>query len=281
VTYLWRALILVSLSVFAFAQEQSTRCGVTHLDRCLADLAKDQAGIFSSPFRAKAEDLKWILPLSAATATSIAFDQDAMNKLGHNADCERISRHISDAGGIYFPIAGSIGMYLIGSATHHDRLRETGVLSTEALIDATIVTEAVKLATQRERPDSGELEGHFWPHGIHNAGFGTSFPSAHAAAAWSVARVIGDEYPGWLSRLAVYGLASTVSVTRVTARKHFPSDVLVGSTFGYLIGGYVYHHHASHDENATWSFSPIYDSGSRSYGMGFEIDPAKLAIWHK
>jgi membrane-associated phospholipid phosphatase len=28
----------------------------------------------------------------------------------------------------------------------------------------------------------------------------------------------------------------------VLARQHFPSDVLVGSTFGWLIGGYVLHH---------------------------------------
>ena len=39
----------------------------------------------------------------------------------------------------------------------------------------------------------------------------------------------------------MYGLASTVSVTRVTAGQHFPSDVFVGSILGYLIGDYVAH----------------------------------------
>jgi membrane-associated phospholipid phosphatase len=33
-----------------------------------------------------------------------------------------------------------------------------------------------------------------------------------------------------------------VSTTRVLSREHFPSDVIVGSTFGYLIGDYVFRH---------------------------------------
>jgi len=44
---------------------------------------------------------------------------------------------------------------------------------------------------------------------------------------------------GSRTKAVVYGVASTVSVSRVLARQHFPSDVVVGSTFGYLIGGYV------------------------------------------
>ncbi len=41
--------------------------------------------------------------------------------------------------------------------------------------------------------------------------------------------------------LLLYGMASTVSVTRVTAGQHFPSDAIVGSVFGYLTGNYVAH----------------------------------------
>jgi hypothetical protein len=51
--------------------------------------------------------------------TSIAFDQDGMDSLGHNADRERISRHISAAGGIYFPIAGSIAIEKTGTQDDH------------------------------------------------------------------------------------------------------------------------------------------------------------------
>ena len=66
---------------------------------------------------------------------------------------------------------------------------------------------------------------------------------------WSFAHVIAGQYNGIATQAIVYGLASTVSVSRVIARDHFPSDVLVGSTFGWLIGGYVLHHRSV--ENGT------------------------------
>jgi membrane-associated phospholipid phosphatase len=49
----------------------------------------------------------------------------------------------------------------------------------------------------------------------------------------------------------VYSLATAVSISRFTARKHFLSDVLVGSALGYGIGRYVYrkNHDPSLDSN--------------------------------
>src|ERR1039457_1276395 len=53
--------------------------------------------------------------------------------------------------------------------------------------------------------------------------------------------VVVDETPGhrWL-HLGLYALATGVSAARVTSRNHFPSDVVVGSAIGFLVGGYVY-----------------------------------------
>jgi len=59
---------------------------------------------------------------------------------------------------------------------------------------------------------------------------------------WAFAHVVSGQYDGIATKAVVYGVASTVSVSRVLARQHFPSDVVVGSTFGYLIGGYLLHH---------------------------------------
>jgi len=42
---------------------------------------------------------------------------------------------------------------------------------------------------------------------------------------------------GWL------GTATAVSATRFTSLKHFPTDVVVGNTFGYLIGRHIFHAH--------------------------------------
>jgi membrane-associated phospholipid phosphatase len=64
----------------------------------------------------------------------------------------------------------------------------------------------------------------------------------------------------------VYGGATTVSVSRVLAREHFPSDVLVGSTFGWLIGGYVLHHRSLEHGNLL-DVSAI----QTPMGRGFEV----------
>jgi len=78
-------------------------------------------------------------------------------------------------------------------------------------------------------------------------------PSGHSLTAWSMAHVVAARYPGWRVRLVAYGLATTVSASRVMARQHFPSDVVVGSTLGYLIGGYVVRKRGEPSKSFTFS----------------------------
>jgi hypothetical protein len=128
------------------------------------------------------------------------------------------------------------GFYLWGKITHDDHKRETGLLSGEALINSFALSTAIKFAAGRERPLQDSGRGRFGQGG-------RSFPSEHAAAAWSAASVIAHEYPGPLTKLLAYGLASAVSASRVTSKEHFPSDVMVGSAIGWFIGRQVYRAH--------------------------------------
>ena len=68
--------------------------------------------------------------------------------------------------------------------------------------------------------------------------------------------MIAAEYPNKPTQICAYAFATTISVVRVTALKHFPSDALVGSVLGYLIGGYVIRHHAGQDFQDGLSFVP-------------------------
>lgn len=216
------------------------RCAPQHLDRCFLLLAKDQEHIWSSPSRIRGRDLLWIVPFAGATAVAVRYDTDAMRNLGSDKGQINFGKNVSNAGSPYVSLAGGVGLYLIGAASHSIRLRDTGGLGTEAVLDAVIVTEALKLATNRERPQLENARGGFWPHGTKDFNTNSSMPSIHTAAAWALAGVIAHRYPDkpWIKPL-VYGAATTVSVARVLSRDHFPSDVLVGSTFGYLIGSSV------------------------------------------
>jgi len=94
----------------------------------------------------------------------------------------------------------------------------------------------LKVATNRQRPESGDHDGAFWEGG-------KSFPSGHAISSWTMASVVAHEYRSPWIEVAAYGTASAVSVARFTGKNHFASDVLVGSTLGYLIGRFVVHRH--------------------------------------
>jgi membrane-associated phospholipid phosphatase len=205
----------------------------------------DQKAIWTSPLHIKPIDATWLLPLGAVTGTMIGSDQHTMNSLIHiDADDQNYFKKASNVGvGALGAIPAGMFVWSLG----HDapQARETSLLSGEALVDSLAVSEAIQLVTLRERPNVDNAKGSFFTSSPLNA----SFPSNHAAAAWAMASVIGDEYPGWLTRTAVYGLATGVSVSRVLAEQHFPSDVLIGSAAGWLIGHYVYRAHHNYTLN--------------------------------
>jgi membrane-associated phospholipid phosphatase len=248
-------------------------CGYSHLVRCLKDLGQDQISVWTSPLRAQPVDAIWLIPFGAATGVAIYYDPQAQQGLGINLNRINASKTVSQFGSPYATFGAAAGIYLFGIAKHNEHLAETGRLGAEAVLDASIVAEGIKLATNRERPYQGLGQGGFWPHGTSSFTVDGSFPSGHAAASWALARVIASQYPSRPIQIGAYAFALAISASRVTAREHFPSDVLVGATFGYLIGGYVLHHHALEYQDFSVSLLPIMDSASRTYGLRLDIVP--------
>ncbi len=245
-------------------------CGITHPGQCLKDIGHDQEGIWTSPLRIKPRDAFWLVPFAAATGVALHYDAQAQQELGVDKTRIDASNTISDIG-LYGSMGGAGGLYLLGLATHDSHLAETGRLGEEAIANALLVVEVLKLATNRERPDEGDGRGGFWPHGTRNYEADGSFSSGHAIATWAFAEVIASEYPSKPVQFGAYAFALAISVSRVTARRHFPSDVIVGSTFGYLIGRYVVHHHAANDEPPAFSIAPFMQAPTRTYGMHVEF----------
>ncbi|MGH9588046.1 MAG: phosphatase PAP2 family protein [Acidobacteriaceae bacterium] len=231
-------LFAVSFPALAWCQS-SPECVLSAPKVCALHVVQDEVGILASPSRTTTKDLFWLVPFGVATGVAIDYDAHAMRSLGRDPHREDRFNTISDLGGLYAPIAASGAGYFIGDATHNGLMRETAVLSAEAAVDSAILNEGLKYATDRERPNQGDGTGRFWPHGTKTWPDGQSMPSLHTMVVWSFAHVVADQYNGPATKAIVYSLATTVSVSRVLARQHFPSDVLVGSVFGYLIGGYV------------------------------------------
>jgi undecaprenyl-diphosphatase len=61
-----------------------------------------------------------------------------------------------------------------------------------------------------------------------------SFPSGHSASGFAFATTIGDYLPPMA--LPLRSLAAVVAYSRIHSGVHYPSDVLVGSVIGIVIG---------------------------------------------
>lgn len=207
----------------------------------------DQKAIWTSPFHTSRSDAKWWAIFGGAAAGLIPADKHIAGALPNSNTQVSIATWTSRIGAAYTLGALDGAFYVIGLKTHNNRLRETGFLGAEALANCLLVQVAVKAVTRRERPLEGDGRGHFWTAG-HTLGAGSSFPSGHAMETWTFASVLAHEYPRPLIvPLAAYGLAATVCVSRLGARKHFTSDVVVGAAMGWFIGDFVYA--KRHNEN--------------------------------
>ncbi len=263
----------------ASVQESQTICGITKLGRCIRDIGEDEKGIFTSPLRLQPKDGYWLAPLGAATGLAIAYDADAAETVGVDPSRTNTANKIADFGSFITAGAEGAGMYFIGLAKKDPKLAETGRLVDEAIIDSGSVTLGTKLITNRQRPRQGNGHGDFWPFGTQHWEWDSSFPSDHATATMAMARVIAGEYPHWYVMVPAYGFAETISMSRIFANQHFPSDILVGQTVGFLTGSYVLNHRSLYRPGAKKtlasrvisSVSPIADPRTRTLGASMEI----------
>src|SRR5713101_3564368 len=228
--------------------------------KLLKNIAEDQKAVWIGPKNVRWVYADWLVPLGGTAAAMFVTDSSYSRHLSNSPNRIKYSKDLSNYGLASMVGIGG-GLYLWGHLTHDDHKIETGILAGEAAIDSLAPVFAMKYEFGRERPLQDNYRGRFGQGGV-------SFPSEHAAAAWSIASVIAHEYPGPLTSIFVYGLASAVSASRITAKQHFPSDVLVGSAIGWLEGMYVYRkHHDSRVSGGDWeTYAESQENGERDTG---------------
>jgi membrane-associated phospholipid phosphatase len=167
----------------------------------------------------------------------VLFKEDS--QISHHFDgktsLQNSSLKVSNLG--LYSTWGVPGAFLaIGKLGGNEHMVDTGERGFQAAIYSTVVMQGLKILTNRTRPGDGGT-GSFWSGG-------TSFPSGHAMETWALAKVISDEYPNKrFVKIGMYSFATAVSLSRLTAERHYASDVLVGSALGYMIGNFVMRNH--------------------------------------
>ena len=180
---------------------------------------------------------KYGIPLMLLSGSLIATDSSTIEFLPNTEDQRVWSGRVSQIGAGYTLAAVSGGTYLIGKISGNKHAQETGLLALHAFGHSSIVTAAVKQATNRRRPVVVDGRAGFWKGG-------DSFPSGHASTTFAVATVFAYEYKHRaVVPILSYTVAGAVAVSRVGAQRHWVSDIVVGGPMGFLIGRYVYKRH--------------------------------------
>lgn len=230
-------ILLVTLSATAHAQTEDSPCNVSGFGHQTWNEAQQFGhGLKATPRNAvRPGNLVWELPILAVTGVMIAkVDRPAGNRIQ--------SKSLQQTAGLWSNVglgmelgSGALG-YGVGCGNHHVYLRDTGFKALAAMGAAGTVDLGLKLAFNREFPTTPPGAGKFW-------GGGRSFPSGHSATSFAFAAVVAHRYPHkqWL-KWSAYALAAGVSLSRYPAKKHFPSDILMGATLGYLTGTYLGEH---------------------------------------
>jgi len=108
----------------------------------------------------------------------------------------------------------------------NEKMAETGKLAAAAFLEAGFIAYALKQITSRPRPlDESEED---------------SLPSGHSTLAFTLATIVGHEYPR--TRIPLYITASATAFSRVYLGRHYPSDVIFGALIGTLVGIQMIHY---------------------------------------
>ncbi len=208
------------------------------------DFLHDQKDIWLFPVQL-AKGRHWVptLAVVGVTAGLIVADSHAMPYFQSHAKNLDDINDVFDSSITAAEVAVvPASLWLAGYARHDSYETSTALLAGEAYADSAIVDLAIKAITRRERPSDIPPGGSFNDTFFNRSKSpfkGSSFPSGHAAAVFSVATVVATRYrhQRWVP-WAVYAFATAVSFSRVTTSAHFPSDVFLGAALGYTITRY-------------------------------------------
>jgi acid phosphatase family membrane protein YuiD len=228
-------------------------------------LTRDAAHIATAPLRWEGSDWAKFGLGVAAVGGALLLDKDLRHAVDRNSSgtVRRIAEGAAPFGSEYS--FGALGaFYLAGRYLKDDTARavaEDGLVS--SLIAAGVVSPILKATIGRRRPSqTGEI--------FARGGGGVSFPSGHTTQAFAVASVVAAHYASPWIKVAAYGIAGLVGLSRMEQGAHYASDVLAGALIGIAVGNAVVRLHDS--ERLRVSVVPSASPRSRGVALSFRLD---------
>ena len=237
------AILLASLSLATGATAQASDTAATSVDPLLTR-----------------RDVVWTGALVAASVLLFQVDDDidrwAQRENIQESDFIRRGAEIANlAKDDQVMLAGAL-VYITGRIAKKRTLADIAFHSTEAVLMSSILLTLVRGSLGRTRPYvTPDDPTHFKAFQGFKQFEYRSFPSIHASANFAVAAVVSGEmkrrWPGkarWVPPL-LYTAATLPTVSRLYLRRHWASDLLLGSFVGVLTGLKIERYHHTHPDN--------------------------------
>jgi len=172
------------------------------------------------------QNLFWVSVGSGLALAAHPFDDDVNRHLVGNNTAEKIFKPGEILGQLGTLLGSAATVYAVGRLNDEPKVSHVGMDLIRSIAIAEGLTQALKYATRRERPD----------HSSHN-----SFPSGHAADTFAFATAL-ERHLGWRGAVPAFVFSSYVAMSRLPANRHWLSDAVFGSAVGIIAGRTVTRH---------------------------------------
>jgi membrane-associated phospholipid phosphatase len=159
-----------------------------------------------------------ILGVAGAASLAVAHEDATITRRAfHSQPLETALDQGTLVGDGVTQVGAAVAVYGLGRAFHRTAAASLGADLLQAQIVNGFLTQTIKYAVDRTRPDGG-----------HH-----SFPSGHSSATFATATVLARHF-GWRIGAPAYVLAGYVAASRLSENQHFASDVIFGAGIGIV-----------------------------------------------
>lgn len=178
-----------------------------------------------------------IAGMTGVAGLALIIDEDVSKFMKNNqTDFWKTFSKCSDTGGeVKIMVPALLLTYGTSYLIKNEKLKLTAEASIKSVIVTGFTTELLKQVFGRARPYNDLGAFHLEPFPILDDKF-KAMPSGHSSLAFAIFTPFAENYSRW-----IYCIPVAVAFGRVYQNRHWVSDVIAGSTIGF-VSGYFFSH---------------------------------------